>query len=94
MFAISENTWPFDYFWHEAKDCWTLSHCFYTISFCSRVYMYVHGMHELDGYNHEFWKTSGYYLEYVLELVASTAHTKVPSKAPYSTGRSRTSSKT
>ena len=39
--------------------------------------MYVHGMrstcvvheeHELDGYNQEFWKTSGYSLTCVLEL--------------------------
>ena len=35
----------------------------------ARVYMYFHGMHyfrhevyELDGYNQEFWKTSGYSL--------------------------------
>ena len=59
--------------------------------------VYVHGMrylhhkvHELDGYNYEFWKT----LKCVLELVASTSHAKVPSKAPHSTGLSRTSSKT
>ena len=32
--------------------------------------------------NHEVWKTSGYSLKYVLELVASVSHTKVPSKAP------------
>ena len=68
------------------------------ISFCSRVYMYVHRMrylhhevHELDGYNQEFWKTAGYSLECVLELVASTSHAKVPSEAPHSTGLSRTS---
>ena len=53
--------------------------------------MYVHGMrylhhevHELDGYNQEFWKTSGYSLKCVLELVALTScsaqtHAKVPS---------------
>ena len=28
----------------ETKDCWTFSHCFYWISFCSRVYMYVLGI--------------------------------------------------
>ena len=28
----------------ETKDYWTFSHCFYRISFCSRVYMYVLGM--------------------------------------------------
>ena len=56
----------------EAKDDWTFSRCFQRMSFCSRVYMYVHGMrylyHEvqgLDGYNHEFWKTSGYSLKCV-----------------------------
>ena len=43
-----------------------------------------HEVHELDGYNHEFWKTSGYSLKCVLELVASTSHAKVPSKAPHS----------
>ena len=106
MIAISENTWSFDYFWFrlllacrsfEAKDYWTFSHCFHRISFCSRVYMYVHGMrylhhevHELDGYNHEFWKTSGYSLKCVLELVASTSHAKVS----HSTGLSWTSSNT
>ena len=85
----------------EAKDDWTFSYCFHRIFFCSRVYMYVHGMrylhhevHELDGYNHEFWKTTGYSLKCVLELVASTSHAKVHSKAPHSTGLSRTSSKT
>ena len=76
-------------------------HCFHRISFCYRVYMYVHGMrylhhevYELDGYNQEFWKTSGYSLKCVLQLVASTSHAKVPSKEPHSTGLSRTSSKT
>ena len=41
----------------EVKDDRTFSHCFHMISFCSRVYLYVHGMrylhhevHELDGY--------------------------------------------
>ena len=34
--AISENTWSFDFFWH--------SFSFHRISFCSSVYMYVHGM--------------------------------------------------
>ena len=65
------------------------------------AYMYVHGMryldhevHELDGYNHEFLKTSGYSLKCVLRLVVSTPHVKVPSKAPHSTGLSRTFSKT
>ena len=50
--------------------------------------IYVHGIHclnyevhELDGYDHEFWKTSGYSLKCVLQLVASTSHAKVPSKA-------------
>ena len=77
----------------EAKDDWTFSHCFHRISFCSRVYMYMnHGMyylyhevHEIDGYNYEFWKTLGYSLKCVLELVASTSHTKVHSKASHST---------
>ena len=45
--------------------------------------------------NHAFWKTSGYSLKCVLELVASTSHGKVLSKAPgHWTGLSRTSSKT
>ena len=62
--------------------------------------MYAHGMrylhhevHELDGYNHEFWKTSGYFLKSVLKLVASTSCAKVCSKALHSTGLSRTSLK-
>ena len=62
---------------------------------------YVHGMrylhhevHELDGFNHEFWKTSGYSLECVLELAASISHAKVPSKAPHLTELSRTPLKT
>ena len=42
-----------------------------------------HKVHELDGYNQEFWKTLGYYLKCVLELVASTSHEKIPSKAPF-----------
>ena len=44
------------------------SHCFHMISFCSRVYIYAHGMrylhhdvHELDRYNHEFWKTGKFF---------------------------------
>ena len=85
----------------EAKDDWTFSRCFHRISFCSRVYMYVHGMcyldhevHELDRLNHEFWKTLGYSMKCVLELVASPSHAKVPSKAPHSTELSQTSSKT
>ena len=49
---------------------------------------------ELDGYNHDFWKTSAYFLKCVLELVASPSHAKVPSKAPHSTELSQTSSKT
>ena len=49
-----------------------------------------HEEHELDGYNHEFWKTSRYSLKCVLQLVASTLHAKVPSKALHSTGLSRT----
>ena len=60
----------------KAKDDWTFSRCFHRISFCSRVYIHVHGMHylhhdvhELDGYDQEFWKTSGYSLKCV-ELVA------------------------
>ena len=57
---------------------------------------YLHfEVHELrDGYIQEFWKTSEYSLKYVLELVASNSHAKVPSKAPHSTGLSQTSSKT
>ena len=51
-------------------------------------------VYKLDGYNQEFWKTSGYSLMCVLELVASTLHMKVPSKAPNSTGLSRMSLKT
>ena len=39
--------------------------------------------HELDGYNQEFWKTLGYCLKCVLELVVSTSHAKIPSKAPF-----------
>ena len=35
----------------EAKDDWTFSHYFHRISFCSRVYMYVHGMRYL---HHEY----------------------------------------
>ena len=31
----------------ETKDYCTFSHCFYRISFCFRVYMYVLGMHAL-----------------------------------------------
>ena len=85
----------------KAKDYWTFSHCCHGISFCSCVYMYVHRMqythhevHECDRYNHEFSKTSGYPLKCVLQLVALTSHTKVPSKAPHSTGLSQTSLKT
>ena len=48
-----------------------------------------HEVHELDGYNQEFWKISGYSLKCVLELVASTSHAKVPPKASRSTGLSR-----
>ena len=43
---------------------------------CSRNALH-HEVHELDGYNHEFWKTSGYSLKWVLELVASTSHMEV-----------------
>ena len=51
---------------------------------------YLHSeLHELDGYN----QSSGYSLKCVLELVASTSHAKVPSKAPQWTGLSQTSSK-
>ena len=63
-------------------DDWTLSRCFHRISFSSRVCMYARGMryllhevNELDGYNHEFWKSSGYSLKCVLELVTSASQT-------------------
>ena len=35
-----------------------------------------HEVHELDGYDHEFWKNSGHSLKFVLELIASTLHAK------------------
>ena len=54
----------------EAKDYWTFSHCFHRISFCSRVYMYVHGMrylhhevHELDGYKAGILEDFGIFFE-------------------------------
>ena len=59
----------------EVKDDWTFSHCFHRSSFCSHVDVYIHGIrylhnevHELDGYNNEFWKSSVYSLKCVLEL--------------------------
>ena len=50
--AISENIRKAWFFYcalsacrsFGTKDYWTFSHCFYRMSFCSRVYMYVHRM--------------------------------------------------
>ena len=86
----------------EAKDDWTFSRCFHGISFCSRVYMNVRGMpylhhevHEFDGISRNFGLDFGIFFEMCSPLiVASTSHVKVPSKAPHSSGLSRTSSKT
>ena len=67
----------------------------FTCTFTECMRYLHHEVHELDGHNDDFWKTSGYSLKCDLELVASTLHAKkVPSKTPHSTGLSRTSSKT
>ena len=42
----------------------------YTLTECVILH---HEVHELDGNNYEFWKTLGYSLKCVLELVASTS---------------------
>ena len=80
----------------EAKDYWTISHCFHRISFCSRVYIHVRSRNALLNITKymRFMNFGRYSLKCVLELVASTSNAKVPSKASYSTGLSRTSSKT
>ena len=74
MIAISENTWSIDYFWHcrlVGLLKWKITEPSFT-AFIGFPFSFVftctftewvtqhHEVNELDGYNHEFWKTSGY----------------------------------
>ena len=57
----------------------------FTCTFTECVTLH-HEVHELDGYDHEFWKNSGYSLKCVLELIASTLHAKSLQRHPTQLG--------
>ena len=106
MIVISEYTQSSYFFWYSFGLSFSrsegrlnllslLSYNFLLLSclhLCSRNALLTSRRNELDGYNQEFWKTLEYYLKCVLQLVTSTSHVKVPSKASLWTGLLRTSS--